>query len=124
MAIERRAGLSCAEFRREYLLPRRPVILPDALRSMPACSRWSPHYLAERRGCRSIYPDDGWVEAESFLQAIAEASAAAGRTPVLPGAATAVDAAGVDGGFAAIAGLCGVQLAGTSVCPLGRSVSP
>lgn len=83
MAIERRAGLSYAEFRREYLLPRRPVILTDALRGMPACSRWTPSYLAERLGRRPIYTDDGWVDAESFLQAIADSGAAEGRIPFL-----------------------------------------
>ena len=46
-AIERRSGLSYREFEREYLRPRRPVIITDALEPCAARSSGGPS-CAER----------------------------------------------------------------------------
>lgn len=57
--IERRSGLSYAQFKREYLDPRRPVILTDALDECPARVRWTPDYFKERFGDRTVQTDSG-----------------------------------------------------------------
>lgn len=57
--IERRSGLSYAQFKRDYLDPRRPVILTDALKDCPAKARWTPDYFRERFGDRVVQTDSG-----------------------------------------------------------------
>jgi len=54
MEIERRRGLSYAQFEREYLLPRKPVIITDALDECPARRKWTPDYFRERFGERRL----------------------------------------------------------------------
>ena len=46
--IEKRAGLSSAEFKRDYVLANRPVVLTDALAEWPALGKWTPEFFAER----------------------------------------------------------------------------
>jgi len=50
LLIERRAGLSLAEFREQYLLPRRPVILADAAAAWPLYGRGTPEYFRRHYG--------------------------------------------------------------------------
>lgn len=47
-AVPRRAGLSSADFAREYLSPGKPVILTDALTRWKAMSTWTLESLAAR----------------------------------------------------------------------------
>ena len=47
-AVPRRAGLSSADFAREYLFPGKPVILTDALTRWKAMSTWTLEALAAR----------------------------------------------------------------------------
>lgn len=46
-AIEKRAGVAPTEFYREYVLPRRPVVLTDALAGWPALGKWTPEFFAK-----------------------------------------------------------------------------
>ena len=46
-AIEKRAGVVPGEFYREYMLPRRPVVLTDALDGWPALGKWTPEFFGE-----------------------------------------------------------------------------
>jgi hypothetical protein len=48
--IERRAGLSSAEFLERYYAANRPVILLDEMSEWPALGRWTARYLRERIG--------------------------------------------------------------------------
>ena len=48
--IDRREGLTPEAFEREYLRPKRPVIIAGAVKHWPAMSRWTPEYFAERYG--------------------------------------------------------------------------
>lgn len=48
--IERRPNLTAEEFVREYLVPGKPVVIPDAADFWPALRRWSVAYMAERFG--------------------------------------------------------------------------
>ena len=57
--VPREAGLSYARFVRDYLVPRRPVILEGALADQPALKKWSPAFLKERFGSRPIVLADG-----------------------------------------------------------------
>ncbi|KAI3433776.1 hypothetical protein D9Q98_003581 [Chlorella vulgaris] len=43
--IERRAGLSLADFREQFELPNKPVILTDVVTKWPAMEKWSRQYL-------------------------------------------------------------------------------
>jgi hypothetical protein len=52
--IERRAGLSGEEFLERYFAPGRPVILVGEMAEWPALARWTPQYLRERIGSRTI----------------------------------------------------------------------
>jgi len=53
-AIERRAGVGAAEFRRDYLLPRRPLILSDAAREWPLYGRATPDYFRNAFGAHVV----------------------------------------------------------------------
>lgn len=48
--VPRRAELGDAQFRNEYLLPRRPVILTDAARAWPIYGRGTPDYFRRTYG--------------------------------------------------------------------------
>lgn len=54
MEVERRSKLPYAQFVREYVLPRKPVILTDAVDQCPALRRWTPDYFRERFGDRRL----------------------------------------------------------------------
>ncbi|MEM7396813.1 MAG: cupin-like domain-containing protein, partial [Verrucomicrobiota bacterium] len=56
--IERRSGLSPDAFNEEYLLPRKPVILEDAISDWPAATRWTPDFFRETYGDRQVTIDD------------------------------------------------------------------
>lgn len=53
-AVDRRAGLSKAEFVREYRNPGRPVILTDATRAWPALGKFTPSFFREQLGDRAV----------------------------------------------------------------------
>lgn len=48
--VERRRDLGVEEFRRKYLIPRRPVVLVDAMRDWPALRVFSHEFFLERFG--------------------------------------------------------------------------
>ncbi|GIL47321.1 hypothetical protein Vafri_4169, partial [Volvox africanus] len=52
--IDRRRGLTPEQFRREYEIPNRPVILTDAMSSWPATIKWNRGYFAEVFGNREV----------------------------------------------------------------------
>lgn len=41
----RRCGLSLDEFRQQYEMPNRPVVITDAVTSWPACKKWTHEYM-------------------------------------------------------------------------------
>lgn len=49
-AVERRAGVSAAEFFERYYATNTPVVLTDLVTQWPAFGRWTPAYLKERFG--------------------------------------------------------------------------
>ena len=46
LAVERRTGLSAAEFTAEYAAKNKPVVLTDALSHWPAPGKWTPEFFA------------------------------------------------------------------------------
>jgi hypothetical protein len=48
--VERRSNLSHEEFRREYLVPNKPVVVTDAIRQWKALSRWTPEFFRREFG--------------------------------------------------------------------------
>lgn len=52
--IERRENLSYREFVEEYLLPKKPVILTDALKQWPAMGKWTPQFFKEQHGHKIV----------------------------------------------------------------------
>jgi histone arginine demethylase JMJD6 len=68
--IDRRSGLSYADFEREYLQPRRPVILTDALEQCPARTRWTPGYFKERFGERRVRTDGGEMRVAELIDRV------------------------------------------------------
>jgi len=56
--VERRAKLSAEEFSREHLMPRRPVVVTDALSHWKALGRWTPEFLREEFPDRLVNVDD------------------------------------------------------------------
>lgn len=75
-AIERRSGLSYREFEREYLRPRRPVIITDALEPCAARSRWTPQYFRERFGDRAVHTDSGEMTVADLIDRVLDPAAA------------------------------------------------
>jgi histone arginine demethylase JMJD6 len=59
--IDRRAGLSRDEFRREYLYPGKPVVITDAIDNWKARSAWTLDYFRTRYGATevTVYRLDG-----------------------------------------------------------------
>src|SRR5262249_45591175 len=62
--VDRRAGLSLGEFRKEYLYPRRPVVVTDAIEMWLVRSRWTMEYIKSR------YPETQlnvfWLRREQY----------------------------------------------------------
>ena len=54
IALDRRCGLSQADFRRTYLRARRPVILTDAAAAWPLYANASPQYFRSRYAAREV----------------------------------------------------------------------
>src|SRR5262249_30443066 len=48
--IDRRSKISLREFRREYLYPRKPVVITDAIENWAARSRWTLDFFKSRYG--------------------------------------------------------------------------
>src|SRR5437870_4930934 len=46
--VDRRSALSLREFRKDYLYPRKPVVITDAIESWPARTRWTLEYFKSR----------------------------------------------------------------------------
>jgi hypothetical protein len=65
--IERRSKLSYDDFRRDYIEPRRPVIVTDAMDQWRARHHWTPAYFKERFGPRVVETDDGWTTVSEFV---------------------------------------------------------
>lgn len=55
--IDRRAGLTRAEFDAEYLSPPQPVILTDAIAHWPAMGQWTPQFFKSRYGDLEVKVD-------------------------------------------------------------------
>ncbi|GLC43738.1 hypothetical protein PLESTB_000903100 [Pleodorina starrii] len=52
--IDRRSGLTPEQFRSEYEIPNRPVILTDVMSTWPAMTKWNREYLAQMFGGREV----------------------------------------------------------------------
>ena len=65
--VPRVAGLSAEEFERDYLLPRRPVVLTDATQHWNAVSRWTPQFLREYYGAKPVVIDGSRWALDEFL---------------------------------------------------------
>lgn len=78
--IERRSGLTYQEFRREYLVPRKPVILTDALEQCAALKRWTPEYFKAYFGNRTVHTDAGTMSLGAMIDCILDP---ANRPPFL-----------------------------------------
>lgn len=61
LPVDRRRGLSVAEFRREYADRNRPVVIEDALAGWPALRKWSPAFFADRYPDKEVTFRDGSV---------------------------------------------------------------
>ena len=70
------------EFVQQYLLPRRPVILTDAISQWTAVSRWTPEYLKDKIGDRKA-PFRGPPESQCTFHEVAEQIV--NSTPEKPG---------------------------------------
>ncbi|MGN6314283.1 MAG: cupin-like domain-containing protein [Rhodanobacteraceae bacterium] len=70
MEVERRSGLSYAEFVHEYLMPRKPVIITDALDACPARHKWTPDYFVERFGERRLRTMSGEMSMREIVDGV------------------------------------------------------
>ncbi|MBL9166232.1 MAG: cupin-like domain-containing protein [Verrucomicrobiales bacterium] len=57
LQLERRRGLSYRQFIEEHAIPRRPVVLEDAIKDWPALKKWSPDFFRTRYGTRQVTID-------------------------------------------------------------------
>jgi hypothetical protein len=55
--VDRRTGLSRDDFERQYMAPRQPVVITDALRNWKALGRWTPAFFREKFGDRLVNID-------------------------------------------------------------------
>ncbi|HET6912322.1 MAG TPA: cupin-like domain-containing protein [Rhodanobacteraceae bacterium] len=70
MEVERRSGLSQAQFVREYLLPGRPVIVTDVMDQCPARRKWTPEYFRERFGERRLKTISGTMTMREIVDGV------------------------------------------------------
>ena len=80
--VDRRRELSYDEFVDDYCLPRRPVILTDAITHWPAARRWTPAYFADRVGARHVEIDGRSLTVNELLASL-ETSTAEAPAPYL-----------------------------------------
>eukprot|EP00878_Enallax_costatus_P037589 GHUV01042470.1.p1 GENE.GHUV01042470.1~~GHUV01042470.1.p1 ORF type:complete len:208 (+),score=47.38 GHUV01042470.1:256-879(+) len=52
--IDRRSGLTPDQFRQQYELPNRPVVMTDKMTNWPAMGKWNRHYLAAALAGRPV----------------------------------------------------------------------
>jgi histone arginine demethylase JMJD6 len=67
--IERRANLSYEEFKKEFLIPRKPVIITDATAAWKA-SKWTPEWFRKRYPDKVVNTDQGEMKMNDFVDAI------------------------------------------------------
>jgi histone arginine demethylase JMJD6 len=69
VTVDRRNNLSYEEFRKEYLLPRKPVIITDATAGWGASS-WTPDFFRQKYPNKLLMTDQGEMRMEDFIDAI------------------------------------------------------
>jgi hypothetical protein len=69
IAVDRRSNLSYEEFKREYLLPRKPVIITDATAAWKA-STWTPQFFKDNYRGKIVKTDQGEMRMEDFIDSI------------------------------------------------------
>lgn len=72
-AIDRRSNLSYRDFKEQYLLPRKPVIISDATKHWEA-SNWTPEWFKERYPDKVVNTDQGAMRMDDFIDAIVKIS--------------------------------------------------
>ena len=70
MEVERRSGLSDAEFVHEYMIPRKPVIVTGALDACPARRKWTPGYFRDRFGDRRLRTVSGMMPMRDIVDGV------------------------------------------------------
>jgi histone arginine demethylase JMJD6 len=73
--IERRSGLSYADFVRDHLMARRPVVLPDAVKAWKATTCWTPQWFRARYPGKIVKTDQGEMVMEDFIDGLVAGSA-------------------------------------------------
>ena len=73
--IARRTGLSAAQFRADYLLPRRPVILTDAAAQWPLLQHGGPDYFRRVHGAKKVRFLGSSCRLDELLDRLEESSA-------------------------------------------------
>ncbi|HEY4335548.1 MAG TPA: cupin-like domain-containing protein [Puia sp.] len=69
ITVDRRSNLSYEEFKHEYLLPRKPVIITDATAKWKASS-WTPQFFKDRYPGKIVITDQGEMRMEDFIDSI------------------------------------------------------
>jgi hypothetical protein len=69
ITVDRRSNLSYEEFKQEYLLPRKPVIITDATAAWKA-STWTPQFFRDRYPGKIVNTDQGEMRMEDFIDSI------------------------------------------------------
>jgi histone arginine demethylase JMJD6 len=69
MTIDKRSKLSYEDFEKEYLFPRKPVIITDASAAWKA-SKWTPQWFKERYPDKIVSTDQGEMRVDKFIDAI------------------------------------------------------
>jgi hypothetical protein len=80
-AIDRKAGLTYAEFERDYLFPLKPVVLVGALNQWPAVGKWTPEFFRTTFADREL-DVDGKILCRDFIDRV-EASNESNKAPYL-----------------------------------------
>ena len=80
MDIERRSKLSYAQFAREYMIPRKPVIITGVMDECPARRKWTPEYFLERFGERRLVTTSGEMRMREIVQGVLHPN---GKSPFL-----------------------------------------
>lgn len=66
--IDRRAGLSVQDFKHQYEVPNRPVILTDIVPTWPATKKWSRAYLRKALNGHSVMVGDAPMSFDAYCR--------------------------------------------------------
>jgi hypothetical protein len=76
--IERRSNLSIEDFKRQYAMPNKPVILTDIVSKWPAFRKWNREYLIQHSGNRPYQAEAVQINFKEYVSYLTQCKSSSG----------------------------------------------